>query len=114
MSTPARPPRPIHRRLWVVIPVGLILLVVGAFTWAYVRGTVPDSTPSDPTSPDQRPRSQLFRDRDGHVQVRAAVLLDHPRQAVWKLVTDFPNYDQFLPYLRDIQAEPHGPGVTRM
>jgi hypothetical protein len=114
MSTPAAPAPPRRRRRrWVIIPVGLVLFIVLAVAWFYVRGTSADTTAHNPTQPG-RPVSQLYRDASGQTTVRAAILLEQPRSAVWRLVTDFADYDDFLPYLRNIAVEPAEGGVTRM
>jgi hypothetical protein len=115
MSTPAAPSPPRRRRRrWVIIPVGLLLLIGAATGWFYVRGTRVDTTPNNPTTPHQ-PVSQLYRDPEGHTTVRAAILLTQPRSVVWRQLTDFRHYDNFLPYLRDIQVEPdEEPGCTLM
>ncbi len=110
-QAPATSPR--RRRRWVVIPVLLLLLVLGTGVWFYVRGTWADTTPRNPTQPG-RPVSQLYRTPDGHTTVRAAILLEQPRAAVWQVVTDFAHYDDFLPYLRDISVEEGMEGATVM
>jgi hypothetical protein len=98
----------------VVIPVALVLLVLGTAVWFYVRGTWADTSPANPTTPG-RPVSQLYRDPEGHTPVRAAILLEQPRNAVWRVVTDFAHYDELLPYLREIQAvDSTEGGVTRV
>jgi hypothetical protein len=101
MSTPPSPPR--RRRRWLVIPLVLLLLFVAAIGWTYVRGTHGSSEAKDPTEPGQ-PVRQLYQN-DGKICVRAAILLPYPRSKVWAAVTDYPRYDQFLPYLDDIAVE---------
>jgi hypothetical protein len=113
MSTPATSAPPRRRRRWWIIPAGLLLLVLLVAGWAYLRGTVADTATHNPTSPGQ-PVSQLYRAADGHSTVRAAILLDQPRPAVWKLVTAFADYGDILPYLRNVEAERGTGRVTRM
>jgi hypothetical protein len=89
----------------MAIPWVLLLLVLGTLFWSYLRGSVRvDSTPWDPSSPGQ-PVAQLYRTPEGHTTVRAAILLQQPRDAVWQVVTDFDHYDEVLPYLRNTRVE---------
>src|SRR5262245_40564278 len=94
------------RRRWLLIPIGLIALILLAFVWAYNRGTSAETTTRNPASSAERPVSQLYKTADGHTTVRAAIRLDVPREKVWEVVTDFANYDRFLPYLQDISVTP--------
>jgi hypothetical protein len=113
MSTPAAPAPPRRRRRWAIIPVGLLLLILFFFGWAYVRGTVADSTVREPTTAGV-PVSQLYRTPEGHTTVRAVILLEQPRPAVWKVVNDFAHYGDLLPYLRNVEAEPGKDNTTAM
>jgi hypothetical protein len=108
-STPTSPPRR-RRRRWLVIPIALLVLLAGGTLWTFVRGTRADSEPLPPESVDV-PVCHLYRDADGQTYVRAVVLLRHPAKAVWAVVTDYAHYDQFLPYLQDIQVTPGKDGV---
>jgi hypothetical protein len=104
MSTaPPTPPR--RRRRWLILPILLLLLLAGSVVWAYVRGTVADTRSLDPDTAG-RPVAQVYEPPDGKTCVRAAVLLPYPREQVWRTVTDYPRYDEFLPYLTDISTEP--------
>lgn len=115
MSTPsAEPKKPRRRRGWLLIPLTLLGLLLAVGVWAYVRGSSAESTPRDPDRVEQRPLSQVVKTPEGHTTVRAAILLDVPRDRAWKLVTDFANYHRLLPYLKDIEAEPTDGGATRL
>jgi uncharacterized protein YndB with AHSA1/START domain len=50
--------------------------------------------------------SQVYQAPDGGKRVRAAVVLPYPREQVWKVVTDYPHYGDFLPYLGDLEVTP--------
>ena len=105
MSTTPPPPR---RRRWLIIPIALLLLIVGAAGWTYFRGTRADAKPLDPTTGS--PVVQLYRSPDGQTCIRAAALLPYPRKQVWTVVTDYPHYSRFLPYLDDVKATPEKDG----
>lgn len=104
-STPAPAPKPARRRRWAVVPVVLLLLLLAALAWAYARGTGAESEARDPSGAADPPVSQLLRREDGHVTVRASVVVPSPRQKVWDVVTDFANYGDLLPYVKGVTAE---------
>ncbi len=99
----ATPPRRLRKR--VLIP----LIVVGIFglllLGAYVRGTWADTTPKDPTSSADGVVCHLYRTPDGHTPVRCAVLLDHPIDRVWKVVTDYDHYGEIFPTLATVPVK---------
>jgi ribosome-associated toxin RatA of RatAB toxin-antitoxin module len=101
MSTSTGPPR--RKRRWVVIPVCLLLGLAAGLVWVYVRGTRVDTQPRDPDAPGGV-LAQVHRDAEGRPCVRAAILLQHPADEVWKVVTDYENYGEILPYLREIDV----------
>src|SRR5262245_8259021 len=115
MSAPAPSPpaarRP-RRRRWLMVPLALLLLVLVGVVWAYARGTSSAATPRNPASASDPPVSQLYRTPDGQTTVRAAVLVPHPRQKVWEVVTDFAHYGDVLPYVKDVTAEKGPEDVT--
>lgn len=104
-ATPAPATRVRPRRRWLLFPIVLLTLFLLAIGWAYHRGTSAEETARNPASANE-PVSQLYRTADGHTTVRAAMLLDHPREKVWEVVTDFANYDRFLPYLKGVTVSP--------
>lgn len=110
-ATPAPPRR--RRKRWLIVPAALLALVLAAGAAAYVRGTRADAQPRDPAAVADGPVSQVFQSPDGGKQVRAAVLLPYPREQVWKVVTDYEHYGEFLPYLADLEVTP-GDGGCHM
>jgi ribosome-associated toxin RatA of RatAB toxin-antitoxin module len=107
MAAPSPPPtaKPRRRRTRLLfIPVMLLLLGVVAFVILYIRGTWATTQPRDPASVQEGPISQLYQKPDGNKVVRCAVLLPYSLQRVWTVVTDYPYYSEFLPYLSDVQA----------
>ena len=102
--TPAPPRR--RRKRWWVVPAALLAVVLAAGAWAYVRGTWADTQPHDPAGVEDGPVSQVYQAPDGGKQVRAAVVLPYPREQVWKVVTDYAHYGDFLPYLADLEVTP--------
>ncbi|MGL4555790.1 MAG: SRPBCC family protein [Gemmataceae bacterium] len=107
----ARSSAPKKPRRWVGVPLLLLLLVGAAYGYLFVRGTWADPVPRDPATAEQGPVTQLFRDEQGRATVRSVVLLNHPREKVWALVTDYGRYGDLLPYVRGITATP-GDGGT--
>jgi uncharacterized membrane protein len=89
----------------LAIPIALLALLVAGALWAYIRGARPDARPRDPETVS-RPVAQVYQPPDGKTTVRAAVLLGSPREQVWRVVTDYADYDRFLPYLDDVAVEP--------
>jgi ribosome-associated toxin RatA of RatAB toxin-antitoxin module len=103
-TTPAPPRR--RRKRWLLVPAALLALVLAAAAVAYARGTWADTRPHDPASPADGPVSQVYQAPDGGKEVRCAVLLPYPREQVWKVVTDYEHYGDFLPYLADLEVTP--------
>jgi hypothetical protein len=94
---PTPPPRRVKKRFLIPgIVLGLIaLLVVGA----YVRGTWADTTPRDPVSVEDGIICQLYQTPEGHKPVRCAVLLDHPIDKVWKVLSNYSEWHEVFPTL---------------
>jgi ribosome-associated toxin RatA of RatAB toxin-antitoxin module len=107
MAAPAPPPsvKPRRRRTRLLfVPVMLLAIVVLAFFIFYVRGTWASTDPHNPTSVQEGPISELYQTPDGNKVVRCAILLPYPTDRVWNIVTDYPHYSAFLPYLSDIET----------
>jgi hypothetical protein len=98
----------------VVIPLALLVLVVAAVGVLFVRGTWADAAPRNPASPAEGAFAQLYQPPGEHKRVRAVILLPYSPETVWKLVTDYGHYGDFLPYLADVKAEQTGEGVWHM
>lgn len=103
-TTPAPPRR--RRKRWLIVPAALLALVLAAAAVAYARGTWADARPHNPSGPAEGPVSQVYQAPGGGKQVRAAALLPYPREQVWKVVTDYRHYGDFLPYLADLDVTP--------
>jgi uncharacterized membrane protein len=85
----------------------LLVLMLVTFVWAYLRGAVAETEERNPAGPADPPVSQLYRNPDGHVAVRAAVVVPRPREKVWAVVRDFDHYGDVLgAYLKDVKATP--------
>ncbi len=113
MSTPpaapaAKSPRRSRR---LVIPLVLLVLLVAAGVVFYVRGTWADDVPRNPTSVAEGPVAQVYQPAGQGRRVRCAILLPHPPARVWKMVTDYEHYTDFLPYLADVKAERTAEGI---
>jgi ribosome-associated toxin RatA of RatAB toxin-antitoxin module len=80
----------------------VVVLGVGLTLW--VRGVWADTTPNNPKNPDDGPRCQLYQPPGEGKQVRCAIVLPYPMDQVLQVVTDYEHYDDFLPYLTDIQV----------
>ena len=103
MSQPAPPPAKKPRR-WIGVPYLLLAILAGGLGYLFVRGSWADDAATDPTSPEQGPITRLLKTDDVRITVRSAMVLNHPREKVWALVTDYANYGDVLPYVKDIAA----------
>jgi ribosome-associated toxin RatA of RatAB toxin-antitoxin module len=101
-ATPAPPRR--RRKRWLLVPAALLALVLAAGAVAYARGTWADTRPHDPAGPADGPVAQVYQVPDGGKEVRSAIVLPYPREQVWKVVTDYEHYGDFLPYLADLEV----------
>jgi ribosome-associated toxin RatA of RatAB toxin-antitoxin module len=114
MSTPPATALPRRRRRRLVIPLALLLLVAGSAGVLVLRGTWADATPHNPASLAEGPVAQLYQPPGEHKRIRCAILLPYPREQVWKVVTDYAHYGDFLPYLANVAAERKQEGVWHM
>jgi uncharacterized membrane protein len=115
-TPPASPPTPPRKRLGKRTRVLLVILAVFALllVGAYIRGTWADTTPRDPASPADGVVCHLYRTPDGHTPVRCAVLLDHPIDKVWKVITDYDRYGEIFPTLRSAPVKVTRGGAERV
>ncbi len=109
-AQPAAPPRSNRRRRAVAIILGVFgLLLLGA----YIRGTWADTTPRDPATVEEGIICHLYQTPDGRKPVRCAVLLDHPIDRVWSVLTDYPAWSETFPTLsaQPVKVTRPPPGV---
>jgi ribosome-associated toxin RatA of RatAB toxin-antitoxin module len=92
--------RRLRKRL--IIPGILIAFVLLFVGWVYVRGTWADTEERNPKSPEDAPITQLYRDADGRVQVRCAVVIEARPGEVWQVVTDYPRHHEFVPFTEEL------------
>ena len=112
MDTPPAAAEPRKRRVkrrWI-IPLLLVGVVAGALVIAYLRGTWADATARNPTTSADGIVTQLLQTPQGGKQVRAAVVLDHPPEQVWAVVTDYPNHDKIHRYVSKIESSREADG----
>lgn len=114
MSQPAtsRPRRRLKKRY--LIPALLLAAVVLFLAWAVVRGTWADTVARDPATSTEGVVTQLYRTPEGHTQVRAAAVFDHPPRQVWDVLTDYPSHVKMFRYVSRLEATPVGPGRYRL
>jgi ribosome-associated toxin RatA of RatAB toxin-antitoxin module len=114
MTAPLPPPtKPGRRRArLLVVPVLLLGLGTLAFVIFYIRGTWATTQPRNPTSVAEGPVSQMYQTPAGDKVVRCAIVLPHPAERVWAVVTDYPHYSDFLPYLSNVEATPSDDGCV--
>jgi uncharacterized protein YndB with AHSA1/START domain len=109
-STPA--PRPPTRRVRkrILIPTILLALLVGLFAFLYYRGTAADTVERNPQSAGEGPVTQLYRNPAGQTAVRCAVVIDHPPEEVWRVITDYEHHPTFMPYVTGhvVSKDPDG------
>jgi hypothetical protein len=106
-------PKPPRRSRRLLIPLVLLVLLVGAGVVFFVRGTWADDVPRNPTGVADGPVAQVYQPAGQSKRVRCAILLPHPPGRVWKVVTDYGRYGDFLPYLAGVKTEAGGDD-TRM
>ncbi len=107
----AAPPRRRRRRL--VIPLLLLALLVATGVVLFVRGTWAGDVPRNPASVAEGPVSQVYQPPGQPKRVRCAILLPFPPDKVWKAVTDYRHYGDFLPYISEVTSE-RTPDGTRV
>lgn len=83
------------RRSALLASVGSLVLLALVFVGLYVRGTRVSTTPLDPREPTARPLRQLGAGRDGP-RVEAALVLEHPLEATWAVVTDYARFGEIF------------------
>lgn len=81
----------------VLIP-GLLLLLGGGLLIRDILRTRPSVAP-DPDDAAQGVRCAVRRLPDGTFPVRCALVLNHPRERVWSVITDYDHYTGIFPYL---------------
>lgn len=115
MSTPAQPgsPRPGLRKR-ILIPAVVVALLVLFLIGAIVRGTWADTEARNPTDPSEGIIRQVFLTPEGHKIVRCAMVLDHPLDQVWAVVTDYEHFPEIFSTLRSARAESAGDGTVRL
>jgi hypothetical protein len=101
-ATPA-PPRRHGRRLAIPLILLAVLLVAGVVL--FVRGTWASDQARDPAAGETGPVAQVYQPPGEGKRVRCAMRLPFPPGRVWKAVTDYDHYGDFLPYIKDVTAE---------
>ena len=103
-NTPTPAETPARRRKRTYVPFILILLVILAAIGFYIRGTWTDAIERNPGKSDDGTMTQLYRQADGSVVVRCAVIVDATPKETWAVVTDYDKHNEFLPYLSKVAA----------
>src|SRR5262245_45527610 len=116
MSTPAPtatppPRRPPRRYLITLVLLGILL--VGA-VGAVVRGSWADRSPRDPKSSADGVICRLYRPPEGVWQVRCSMVLDHPPEDVWGVITDYDHFAEIFPTLESAEHERLDGGNARL
>src|SRR5207249_2410799 len=109
--TPARTvprKRPLRKR-YVVLLV-LLGLLLAVFLFGYIRGTWADKEPHGAGSPEDGVVCQLYQPPEGPWQVRCSMVLKHPPEKVWAVLTDYDNFADIFPTLASCEAEQAGGG----
>ena len=100
-------PRPIKKRY--AIPLGLLTIVFLLMIWLSIRGTWADTTPRNPVTSSEGALTQLYLAPSGK-QIRSALVIDHPIDEVWNVVTDYDHFSEIFPHVchTDIRRESDG------
>jgi carbon monoxide dehydrogenase subunit G len=81
------------------VPLILLLVLLVVFIFFYIRGTWADSETRDPQSSDDGIICRLYQPPDGDWQVRCSMVLDHPPEKVWDVLTDYDSFVDIFPTL---------------
>lgn len=108
-TAPAPAPAPARPRLRkrVLIP-GLVAIAAASLLCRDVVRAMPSSA-DDPTQPSQGVHCAVRKLRDGSTPVRCVLILDHPRERVWSVITDYERYPQIFPFVRAVKGRREGP-----
>ncbi|MFM7165721.1 MAG: SRPBCC family protein [Planctomycetaceae bacterium] len=91
------------------VPAGIVALLLLLMTWLSIRGEWADTEPQNPMTSSEGAITQLFLAPSGKV-VRSAVVIDFPRDEVWKVVTDYERFSEIFPHVchTNISRDPDG------
>ena len=76
--------------------LGILALFVALLVGVVVRGTWTTTEIHNPTSPDDGFVTQLVDLGDGHTHVRCAVVVDHPADDLFAVVTDYGRFPEIF------------------
>jgi carbon monoxide dehydrogenase subunit G len=82
----------------------LVVLLIPVVVVA-IRGSWASNTPQDPAGPEDGIVRQLLRTAEGRTVTRAALVVNHPPEAVWARLTDFDHYSETFPTIRSMKFE---------
>lgn len=102
-EAPTSAPRRVRKRIW--IPLVLLVVLLGAFVVLYVRGTWADDIEKNPATAAEGTQTQLWRDKEGEIWVRCAIIVDAPAKQVWSVVSDHGEHARYLPYVSEVSAQ---------
>ncbi|MBY0229851.1 MAG: SRPBCC family protein, partial [Gemmataceae bacterium] len=100
---PATVPQLRRRRWWLVIPLALVAVLAAGFFYFYLRGSWAAEQGRDPATSAEGVVAQLVKTDDGPA-VRCAVVIDHPLEKVWPLLTDFEHYGEVFSTLAEAEG----------
>lgn len=104
--------RPVRKRYVVLLVIAGLLLTV--FLFGYVRGTWADREPRDSKSSSEGVVCRLYQPAEGPWQVRCSMVLDHPPEKVWAVITEYDNFADIFPTLASCAAEEKDAGNVRL
>jgi uncharacterized protein YndB with AHSA1/START domain len=107
-----RPAAPPFRKR-VIIPSVILGTLALFLVGLVIRGTWADAAPRNPKTVEDGIICHLYQDPDGHKQVRCAMILEHPIDEVWAVVTDYDHFAEIFPTVESGTAEYLGKGHYR-
>src|SRR5581483_6467189 len=98
-STPTPPPAARRWRKRWLIPLSIFGLLLLLFLAAFVRGTWADTEPFDPKTAGEGIICRLYQPPKDTWEIRCSMVLAHPPEKVWAVVTNYNRFADIFPTL---------------
>ena len=98
----------------VLFPAAFLLLVGGGIAGTFVRGSWADGVVKTPTTHKDGLIRQLLLKEDGRKVVRGALVVDATIDAVWRTITDYDHFAEFMPNVASLHSAIDPDGRIRL